>query len=158
MSVARAVCRGVPCLLETNILLLPRSRNRTSSSAKSILSIEKQNRETVGSEGVGHYISYPPPQAVDGHPETFFESFQGLDPQLSRWRPDYILMSLFSSTSDAKDGDYVSLDVLQVVEPALEERSSLEMWWLIDDATEQILLASEFGTSNNGEMWVSSPH
>jgi hypothetical protein len=68
-----APCLGRPCVFETNIALLPTVIEHSCESAQDMLDLEEQNLRILGDNKM-HYLSYPPPLAVDGKPDTAFRS------------------------------------------------------------------------------------
>ncbi|EKM61671.1 uncharacterized protein PHACADRAFT_83532 [Phanerochaete carnosa HHB-10118-sp] len=73
-SVARAVCRGARCLLETNIALLPGNLEHVSLAPGDILDLETQNRARLNDDEAQLYLQHPPSRAVDDRFETYFQS------------------------------------------------------------------------------------
>ncbi|OBZ79106.1 hypothetical protein A0H81_01521 [Grifola frondosa] len=130
----RAACRGSACVLETNIRLLPESISHSGEDAEDILSLVKRNLETLGEARKQEYIEQPPSYAVDSVPATSFRSP----------RP-------------AKMGDTFGLDSLTDISDA-REWTAVEMAWLIDPDTENILNACAFEWSTDNVTWHSSPH
>lgn len=74
LDVTRAVCKGLPCLLETNIPLLPPDMVHTSNNVMDMLLVEHTNKKILGESRTNHYISHPLSTAIDGDTSTFFES------------------------------------------------------------------------------------
>ncbi|KZT27705.1 hypothetical protein NEOLEDRAFT_1130788 [Neolentinus lepideus HHB14362 ss-1] len=129
-SVTKAACAVVTCILETNIRLLLSQSLHTVDSAQAMLSIEEKNVELIGVDGKEHYLSHPPSSAVDGQPHTSFVSAE-----------------------NARMGDFIHLDLLDAVTP---ETRALDMAFLVDIGTEQILRDCAFASSTDGIHWTLS--
>ncbi|KAH8099831.1 hypothetical protein BXZ70DRAFT_1008810 [Cristinia sonorae] len=130
-AVSRAPCKGVPCLLETNIALLPEDIVHTSDEASDILKVEAHNLNTLGLNGVAHYTNHPPSSAVDRDVISFFESLQ-----------------------NATSGDYI---LLQFAYEVLG-KAGLDIVWIVDKATEDILQNTQFTTSLDNKTWRPVAH
>jgi hypothetical protein len=76
--VSRAACRGRPCVLETNIRLLPHEPLQIMESAADVIQLEKYNTEMMGKAAVDHYIQSPPSLIVDGSSRKAFRTFGGV--------------------------------------------------------------------------------
>ncbi|CAL1694519.1 unnamed protein product [Somion occarium] len=124
----RAACRQISCVLETNIPLLPNGTTHSAQDAREILSVEKRNLEILGPNAQKSYIDHPLSMAVDGDFGTYFHSIRG-----------------------ARVGDTITLDFF--AEVRAPERRHLEMAWLVDTHTVQILRQSEFSSSLDGVNW-----
>ena len=74
LDVSKAVCKGMPCLLETNIPLLPPDLVHSSDNVMDMLLVEHTNKKILGEARMHLYISHPLSAAVDGDISTFFES------------------------------------------------------------------------------------
>ncbi|OCH89552.1 hypothetical protein OBBRIDRAFT_778345 [Obba rivulosa] len=125
----RAACGGSACVMETNIRLLPRTIIHESTNVTNILDLEARNQELLGEDGRAQYLGYPPSHAVDTQGETCFRS-----------------------PEDAKNGDVIALDMLSDV-GKIKNLTAVELAWLVDSGTEQILKASTFQTSNDNMNW-----
>ncbi|THH31959.1 hypothetical protein EUX98_g2215 [Antrodiella citrinella] len=134
--VTRAACRGISCLLETNIRLLPDGMVHASDDVSDILKQEETNLKTLGPDSISRYIGHPPSHAVDGDPSTFFESPFG-----------------------ATQGDYITLHVaedLTMTQPDDDTFAlALNMTWTVDADTERILPHVSVRTSHNGDDWFA---
>ncbi|KAI0660596.1 hypothetical protein C8Q70DRAFT_62413 [Cubamyces menziesii] len=126
---ARAVCRGSACVLETNIRLLPDGVSHTAEHVGELLDLERRNAAAVGESGRHNYIQQPLSQAVDSKADTVFRSF-----------------------AHATVGDMLSLDLLTDIGDA-REWTAIELVWLVDSATEDILKACAFEWSSDGVTW-----
>ncbi|KAK7695026.1 hypothetical protein QCA50_002214 [Cerrena zonata] len=126
-----AVCGGLTCVLETTIDLLPSGMVHTAPHARDMLSIGNKNLEVLGLSGQRNYINYPPSFAVDGNPETYFQSI-----------------------GDVKQGEMIMLDFISNVQ--VPQQNSLEMAWIVDTRTVQTLRESTFSFSLDGSKWVGS--
>lgn len=78
MDIFRAACLGSPCVLETNVRLLPPELPYEASRAQDMLTLESRGRAALGTTGEAHYVEHPPSAAVDGDIITAFRSRQGL--------------------------------------------------------------------------------
>ncbi|KZT72881.1 hypothetical protein DAEQUDRAFT_722509 [Daedalea quercina L-15889] len=130
----RAACGGAACVLETNIKLLPEATVHTADSAEKMLALEERNLAILGTAGKQEYEAHPLSHAVDTYPDTAFRSF-----------------------SNARTGDVVVLDVLGDISDA-HEWQAVEMVWLVDKDTADILAASTFESSIDGENWRQALH
>ncbi|KAL7285568.1 hypothetical protein ACG7TL_000672 [Trametes sanguinea] len=127
----RAACRGSACVLETNIRLLPDNVSHTALNVSDILALERRNRDLL-SASEENYVRHPPSNAVDMLAETVFRSL-----------------------THATKGDMLSLDVLTDVSDA-REWTAIELVWLVNLATEDILKACAFEWSSDGVTWHSA--
>ncbi|OSD06205.1 hypothetical protein PYCCODRAFT_1432018 [Trametes coccinea BRFM310] len=127
----RAACRGSACVLETNIRLLPDNVSHTALNVSDILALERRNRDLLGASEE-NYVRHPPSNAVDMLAETVFRSL-----------------------THATKGDMLSLDVLTDVSDA-REWTAIELVWLVNLATEDILKACAFEWSSDGVTWHSA--
>ncbi|KAI9056995.1 hypothetical protein FKP32DRAFT_1661484 [Trametes sanguinea] len=128
----RAACRGSACVLETNIRLLPDTVSHTASNVSDILNLERRNRDLLDESGKKNYVRHPPSNAVDMQAETAFRSL-----------------------NHATQGDTLSLDVLTDVSDA-REWTAIELVWLVNLATEDILKSCAFEWSSDGVTWHSA--
>jgi len=126
--ITRAACKSIPCLLETNIHLLPDDDLiHTSESVDNILKLEETNLRTLSPDRISHYIAHPPSRAVDDDPLTFFES-----------------------PSDVAEGDYITLRFAD----GIPTQETVDMAWTVDAGTERIILhALAISVSQDGEKW-----
>jgi len=129
LHVSRAPCLGSTCLLETSIDLLPNDVTPFALATDHVLAQEAINAALIDDNRRNHYLNHPPSYAVDGRPETAFCSFQ-----------------------KAKAGDVISLDTLGQPD---SEWISVELVFLVDLSTEEILRASIFEIGVEGS-WVVS--
>lgn len=72
----RAVCRGSPCLIETNIKLLPEDILHTSNDMKDLTTLQTRNRALLGEHNVQRYLEHGPSHMVDGRTNTSFQSYK----------------------------------------------------------------------------------
>ncbi|KAK0199020.1 hypothetical protein F5146DRAFT_920864 [Armillaria mellea] len=91
--VSRTPCRGLPCVLETSIRLLPES---VEAPAAGIFA--REDNSVLFEEDTNHYLLYPLSHAVDSRADTAFRSLTG-----------------------GKKGDTISLDMLRDLDSALTE-------------------------------------
>lgn len=76
MTVSRAVCFDDPCVLETNIRLLPDMRESTASASE-VITHTARRFKALGVEAAERYLQFSPSFAVDGDPATKFQSLGG---------------------------------------------------------------------------------
>ena len=102
-TTARTPCVGVPCLLETNIRILPALGEDAITSAEDMLSAEDRRMKALGEPRKQHYISYAPSRAVDGRRDTAFCSMESTFFLLIRSRSVWLdlISSLVRQTRDA---------------------------------------------------------
>ncbi|KAF5352743.1 hypothetical protein D9756_005918 [Leucocoprinus leucothites] len=124
ISVARAACSGSPCVMETNIELLPAPLEYSVSLASDIIAHVKNQFIAIGTNTIEHYLRCSPSFAVD------------VDPQTS-----------FCSAADAKEGDWISLDWM------IPSEEALELALLVDQLTVEILKHCQFESSVDGKSW-----
>ena len=72
-----AACGGLSCVFETTIAVLPPNLIHSALRASDMLSIGNRNLDTLGESGRNNYVDHPPSLAVDGDPETYFQSLEG---------------------------------------------------------------------------------
>ncbi|KAH9929659.1 uncharacterized protein B0H18DRAFT_995571 [Fomitopsis serialis] len=130
----RAACSGASCIVETNIRLLPDSAVHTADSVEKVLTVEDQNLALLGTAGKQEYEDHPLSHAVDTRPDTAFRSF-----------------------ANGRAGDIVVLDILGDISDA-HGWQAVEMVWLVDADTEEILHASTFESSVDNENWRQAVH
>ncbi|TDL28081.1 hypothetical protein BD410DRAFT_835322 [Rickenella mellea] len=123
----RAPFRLSSNVVETNIYILSGIKHDVTDMSE-MLSTGAQNRKIVGDERLNIHSSAPLSYAVDGVPH-----------------------SAFLSAEYAKDGDYVSVDMLQATE---RHWRTVEMAWLVDGGTEGILRSCEYSQSIDGIQWT----
>jgi len=146
--VSRAPCIGRPCILETNISLLPPlTVNTEVPHASRMLDLAKQRAVHIGNDAISHYLAHPPSQAVDGRAETFFQSPQGRHKWLGSLR-HYASLNL--ELAGAQCGDWLSVDYFDnVIKQGKEE------WILtVDEATMDSFQSGMFESSLDGVNWV----
>ncbi|PFH52235.1 hypothetical protein AMATHDRAFT_140548 [Amanita thiersii Skay4041] len=112
-SISRAPCMGRLCIFETSIPLLPLDVPSLAPHAEEMLSLEATRMQTFGRDRIEHYINHPPSHAVDGQNETCFKS------------PEH-----------AKEGDWISLDLVQL------RSDPISVYMIVDKSTEAILSQS----------------
>ncbi|KAH7886036.1 hypothetical protein F5I97DRAFT_1877220 [Phlebopus sp. FC_14] len=130
-SITRAACFGTPCLLETNIRLLPDDVVLECDTAADMLALEDRNMRLMGHDAIAHYIQHALSFAIDGDPST-----------------------AFGSRSNARQGDFILIDMLAM--PGEEAWS--EVAFLIPSENEPMLEQSIFESSQDGRHWRSSSH
>ncbi|KAH9858325.1 hypothetical protein C2E23DRAFT_803583 [Lenzites betulinus] len=131
---AHAVCRGSACVLETNIRLVPDGVSQVATVATDILALERRNEEALGDDGKSNYLRHPPSNGVDLNADTVFRSF-----------------------THARKGDTISLDALTDISDA-REWTAIELVWLVNSATEDILQSCTFGWSADNVTWHDAAH
>ncbi|KAH9920241.1 uncharacterized protein BXZ73DRAFT_91971 [Epithele typhae] len=129
-----AACRGASCVLDTNIRTLPAQISREANSITDIFALEEKNLEVLGEAGKDNYLQYAPSNAVDMKSGTVFRSL-----------------------THAAQGDTIVIDVLTDISEA-REWTAIELAWLVDSATEEILKASVFEWSTDKEAWHAATH
>ncbi|KAK0466356.1 uncharacterized protein EV420DRAFT_1261735 [Desarmillaria tabescens] len=92
-SVSRTSCRGLPCVLETSIRLLPEIVDVSSADV-----FTREDSSLLLEEDTKHYLLYPLSHAVDTRADTAFRSLTG-----------------------GKKGDAISLDMLRDLDSAWTE-------------------------------------
>ncbi|KAF9041843.1 hypothetical protein BDZ89DRAFT_1060209, partial [Hymenopellis radicata] len=116
---SRSVCRGVPCILETSISNLPtEALELQASSLQQILTKEDEFMLKTPHHILQHYLDHPLSRAVDGLPNTAFQSLY-----------------------KGSQGDFITLDTL---EPLGAEWYNVELVALVDAGTAQIFQQSNF--------------
>lgn len=83
LLITRAVCFETPCVMETNIRLLPRSPKESAISASDIINHVARQFSALGSEAIERYLKSSPSFAVDGNPTTSFRSVDGESSKLA---------------------------------------------------------------------------
>ncbi|KAI0828984.1 hypothetical protein BC628DRAFT_1315872 [Trametes gibbosa] len=129
-----AVCCGSACVFETNIRLVPDGMSQVATIATDILTLEHRNTEVLGEDGKSNYLRHPPSNAVDLKADTVFRSF-----------------------AHATEGDMISLDALTDIGDA-REWTAIELVWLVNSATEDILQSCTFGWSSDNVTWHDAAH
>ncbi|KAF7966217.1 hypothetical protein HWV62_39479 [Athelia sp. TMB] len=127
--IAHAACLGVPCVLSTNIALLPGNITRAAQSATEMLALETSNLALLGPALQAHYVAHPPSAAVDGQAGT-----------------------AFCSPGGARAGDTIALDLLVPITQG--GWRNVEMVWLVDRRTEALLRGSAWESSVDGIQWI----
>jgi len=130
--VNRAAALGTPYLLESNIKLFPDDNIPNCLAAIDLLGNEERRARLVGQDAVLHYQQHPLSCAVDGNPGTAFRS-----------------------PYNAKQGDYILIDVLLTFE---FNDSIVELVFLVAPNNDQVLHRSSYECSSDGKHWFLSPH
>jgi len=71
-SVTRAACRGISCVLETNIELLPPTIGNNLSSVSEIINHIRSQFDMLETVQIEHYLQCSPSFAVDTNLQTSF--------------------------------------------------------------------------------------
>ena len=121
----------MPCVLSTNIALLPGNITHAAQSTTEMLGLETSNLALLGPTLQAHYVAHPPSAAVDGQAGT-----------------------AFCSPGGARAGDTIALDLLAPVKQG--RWRNVEMVWLVDTRTEALLRGSAWESSVDGIQWVRS--
>ncbi len=145
----RTACRGAACLLETNIRTLSDAVSHTASNVTDMLALETRNVGLLGDAGKANYLEHALSSAVDMQPGTVFRSLTRTSVLLS------IRCSLTFPYLDAAQGDIITLDLLTDISVVLEW-TAVELVWLVDSPTENILKSCTFEWSSDNTTWVSS--
>ncbi|KAI9570335.1 hypothetical protein HD554DRAFT_2085552 [Boletus coccyginus] len=130
--VNRTAALGTPYLLESNIKLFPDDNMPNSLAAIDLLGNEERRARLMGHDAVLHYQQHPLSCAVDGNTGTAFRS-----------------------PYNAKQGDYILIDVLSAFE---FNNSIVELVFLVAPNNEHILRRSEYACSSDGKRWFSSTY
>ncbi|RDX51908.1 hypothetical protein OH76DRAFT_1400808 [Lentinus brumalis] len=131
----RTACRGAACLLETNIRTLSDAVSHTASNVTDMLALETRNVGLLGDAGKANYLEHALSSAVDMQPGTVFRSL-----------------------THAAQGDIITLDLLTDIS-VVREWTAVELVWLVDSRTENILKSCTFEWSSDNTTWniVSHP-
>lgn len=141
----RAAAVNTPYLLESNIKLLPGDTIPNCLAATDLLGNEKKRARLIGENAMLHYQRCPLSCAVDGNTATAFRSPYSESKDLIR------TPTLFKWSTDAKQGDYILIDVLSMFE---FDDSTVELVFLVTEDNEQILRRSKYECSSDGKRWV----
>jgi len=128
----RAPCRGRVCILEVAIPLFPDTIIHEVASAQQMLESELRNRERFTDDFIAHYMQHPSSSAVDGDPETAFRSI-----------------------SAGRANESISLDLLTRLNASW---TYVELSWLVDDATVELLQECLFESSVDNQTWMATVH
>ncbi|RPD82179.1 hypothetical protein L226DRAFT_497325 [Lentinus tigrinus ALCF2SS1-7] len=130
----RTTCRGAACLLESNIRTVSDAVSHAASKVADILALEVNNAEVLGDAGKANYLEHALSNAVDSQPG-----------------------SVFRSLTHAAQGDIIALDSLTDISDA-REWTAVELVWLVDSPTEDILKSCTFEWSSDNTTWNGVSH